>query len=101
MCSRQRSANPIGAGGHKTGGELIVGDGGAFNDDEMEESRQLSEFTVGLPRDKEVVGMGKTKLQTLDWREDMARFEAGRRRDPCSAVQLRINAGGKWMRKYI
>ena len=39
--------------------------------------------------------MGKTNLQTLDGRADMARFEAGGRRDPCCAAQLRINTGRK------
>ena len=43
--------------------------------------------------------MGKTNLQTLDGRADMARFEAGGRRDPCYAAQLTINSRRKCMRE--
>jgi hypothetical protein len=43
--------------------------------------------------------MGKTNLQTLDGRADMARFEAGGRRDLYCATQLTINSDGKRMRR--
>jgi hypothetical protein len=45
-----------------------------------------------LPGDKEFIGMGKTSLQTLDGRADMARCEAGSLRDPCYAAQLTIKS---------
>jgi glycosyltransferase involved in cell wall biosynthesis len=42
-------------------------------------------LTGGLAGDKEFIGMGKTNLQTLGGRADMAGCKAGGHRDPCDA----------------
>ena len=57
--------------------------------------------TGGLPEDKELFGMGKTDQQTFNEREDMARFKAGDRRDPCHAARLTINCRQEMREKFI